>query len=316
MNANVQKFNQLVEETLVHRKHKWKQSESNWQEERNRSSGLPNEVRCFWSEDALPIRQAQVENPESTLARRNRLQVTDEVPQHFEEDALPRPPGLQRISKSQRSLNSTASSSSNSLMYQEMIKEQYELDRKASMEDTTEFRPCGGSSSNRGGRSDTDRYAGRSSSTHYSSSESGGVYGKPAYKRENGGSSYTSSATPAPRVAPLSGLETNCGIEKVAITHVPCGILENGTEKKSSPETHGGTLDFLRKELSDSVLAIKELETLFKNLEEDLDIQAHGFEADMEDLIRAKVEQEQRAIRAEDNLRNVKLKNANTAWIV
>ncbi|GKA61096.1 putative GBF-interacting protein [Tanacetum coccineum] len=68
--------------------------------------------------------------------------------------------------------------------------------------DTTEFRPRGGSSSNRGGRSGTDRYAGRSSSTHYSSSESGGVYGKPAYKRENGASSYTASATPAPRAAP------------------------------------------------------------------------------------------------------------------
>ncbi|PWA96335.1 myosin heavy chain-related protein [Artemisia annua] len=67
------------------------------------------------------------------------------------------------------------------------------------------------------------------------------------------------------------------------------------------------------KELSESVLAIKELETLVKNLEEDLDNQAHGFEADMEDLIRAKVEQEQRAIRAEDNLRKVKLQNANTA---
>ncbi|GKE44382.1 polyamine oxidase 2, partial [Tanacetum coccineum] len=53
--------------------------------------------------------------------------------------------------------------------------------------DTTEFRPCGGSSSNRGGRSDTNRYVGRSSSTHYSSSESGGVYEKPAYKRENRG---------------------------------------------------------------------------------------------------------------------------------
>nr|GEZ95811.1 hypothetical protein [Tanacetum cinerariifolium] len=78
---------------------------------------------------------------------------------------------------------------------------------------------------------------------------------------------------------------------------------DNGTIKKSSEETHGSTLDFLGKELPDSVLAIKELETLFKNLEEDLDIQAHEFEAYMEDLIRAKVEQEQRAIRAEYSLR-------------
>ncbi|GJW66813.1 RNA-directed DNA polymerase, eukaryota, reverse transcriptase zinc-binding domain protein [Tanacetum coccineum] len=77
-----------------------------------------------------------VKNPETTLARRNRLRVTpDEEPEHFGDDALPRPPGLQRISKSQRtSSNSTASSGSNPMMYQEFMKEQYELDRKAKME--------------------------------------------------------------------------------------------------------------------------------------------------------------------------------------
>ncbi|GKD50143.1 hypothetical protein Tco_1279119 [Tanacetum coccineum] len=74
------------------------------------------------------------QNPKSTLARRNRLWVTGEEPEHFGEDALPRPPGLQRISKSQRTgSNSTASSGSNPIMYQEMMKEQYELERKAKM---------------------------------------------------------------------------------------------------------------------------------------------------------------------------------------
>ncbi|GJU24900.1 DNA repair protein RAD51 homolog 2 isoform X1 [Tanacetum coccineum] len=68
------------------------------------------------------------------MVRRHRLRVTDEEPEHFGEDVLPRPPGLQRISKSQRSSNSTASSGSNPLMYQEMVKEQYELDRKAKIE--------------------------------------------------------------------------------------------------------------------------------------------------------------------------------------
>nr|GEV04251.1 hypothetical protein [Tanacetum cinerariifolium] len=38
----------------------------------------------------------------------HRLWVMDEEPEHFGEDALPRPPGLQRIFKSQRSSNSTA----------------------------------------------------------------------------------------------------------------------------------------------------------------------------------------------------------------
>nr|GEY83531.1 hypothetical protein [Tanacetum cinerariifolium] len=74
-------------------------------------------------------------NPESTLARKNRLRVIDEDPEHFGDDALPRPPGLQGIAKSQRYVsNSTASSGSNPMMYQEFMKEQYELGRKAKME--------------------------------------------------------------------------------------------------------------------------------------------------------------------------------------
>ncbi|KVH90106.1 EEIG1/EHBP1 N-terminal domain-containing protein [Cynara cardunculus var. scolymus] len=66
-------------------------------------------------------------------------------------------------------------------------------------------------------------------------------------------------------------------------------------------------------ELSESVLAIEELETHVKNLEKDLEDQGRGFEADLEDLMNAKVEQEQRAIHAEENLRKMKMQNANTA---
>ncbi|GKC35639.1 hypothetical protein Tco_1048023 [Tanacetum coccineum] len=74
-------------------------------------------------------------NPESTNARRNRFRVTDEEPEHFGDDALPRPPGLQQIAKvNVKGSNSTASSGSNPMMYQEFMKEQYELDRKAKME--------------------------------------------------------------------------------------------------------------------------------------------------------------------------------------
>ncbi|GJV16305.1 hypothetical protein Tco_1361628 [Tanacetum coccineum] len=55
-------------------------------------------------------------------------------PEHFGDDDLPRPPGLQRLAKSQRtSSNSTASSGSNPAAYQEFMAEQYELDRKAKM---------------------------------------------------------------------------------------------------------------------------------------------------------------------------------------
>ncbi|GKD96064.1 hypothetical protein Tco_1379961 [Tanacetum coccineum] len=107
MNASVQKFNQLVSKMLAH-------------------SGENDED---W------ITTHKWTNPESTNARRNRFRVTDEEPEHFGDDALPRPPELQRIAKSQRSgSNSTASSGSNPMMYQEFMKEQYELDRKAKME--------------------------------------------------------------------------------------------------------------------------------------------------------------------------------------
>nr|GEU44213.1 hypothetical protein [Tanacetum cinerariifolium] len=55
------------------------------------------------------------------------------IPEHFGEDALPHPPGPQRIAKSQRPSNSTASFSSDPTMFQEMLQQQYELDRKADM---------------------------------------------------------------------------------------------------------------------------------------------------------------------------------------
>lgn len=67
------------------------------------------------------------------------------------------------------------------------------------------------------------------------------------------------------------------------------------------------------KELSKSALDIKELESHIKILEEELENQANEFEVDLEELVRAKTEQEQRAIRAEDSLRKIRLQNANAA---
>nr|GEX25523.1 hypothetical protein [Tanacetum cinerariifolium] len=49
-------------------------------------------------------------NSESTNARRNRHRLTNNEPELFGDDELPRPTGLHRIAKSQRSSNSTASS--------------------------------------------------------------------------------------------------------------------------------------------------------------------------------------------------------------
>ncbi|GJZ18012.1 hypothetical protein Tco_0554135 [Tanacetum coccineum] len=127
MNRDVQKFNSLVQETLVMSG----ENDEDWltrvqilfkthagSELKHKSAWLFLKDRHKWK------------NSESTLARRNRLRVTDEEPEHFGEDVLPRPPGVQRIAKSQRSSNSTASSGSNPTMFQEMMQQQYELDRK------------------------------------------------------------------------------------------------------------------------------------------------------------------------------------------
>ncbi|GKD51314.1 hypothetical protein Tco_1280290, partial [Tanacetum coccineum] len=129
MNASVQKFNQLVSETLAHSR----ENDEDWitrvevlykthvgTEFKHKSAWVFLKGKHKWK------------NPESTNARRNCFRVTDDEPEHFGDDALHRPPGLQRIAKSQRSgSNSTASSGSNLMMYQEFMKEQYELDRKA-----------------------------------------------------------------------------------------------------------------------------------------------------------------------------------------
>ncbi|KAL9242831.1 hypothetical protein vseg_016791 [Gypsophila vaccaria] len=70
----------------------------------------------------------------------------------------------------------------------------------------------------------------------------------------------------------------------------------------------------LRSEESSGNLAtIKELETHIQELEEEMEKQVESFEADLEVVTRAKVDQEQRAIRAEEALRLVRWKNANTA---
>ncbi|XP_073055661.1 uncharacterized protein [Primulina eburnea] len=67
------------------------------------------------------------------------------------------------------------------------------------------------------------------------------------------------------------------------------------------------------KEFADSLVTISELEAHVKSLEEELEKQAQGFEADLEALTRTKIEQEKRAIRAEETLRKTRCQNANTA---
>ncbi|XP_023550486.1 myosin-3-like isoform X5 [Cucurbita pepo subsp. pepo] len=67
------------------------------------------------------------------------------------------------------------------------------------------------------------------------------------------------------------------------------------------------------KDFSDSLSTIKELEAHMQALEEELEQQAEKFVADLEDMTCAKIEQEQRAILAEEDLRKTRSRNASTA---
>lgn len=66
-------------------------------------------------------------------------------------------------------------------------------------------------------------------------------------------------------------------------------------------------------EFSQSLDSINDLESQVKSLEKELEKQGQHFEDDLEALTNAKVEQEQRAIRAEEALRKTRLSNANAA---
>ncbi|MFS7916676.1 putative NT-type C2 domain-containing protein [Helianthus anomalus] len=85
------------------------------------------------------------------------------------------------------------------------------------------------------------------------------------------------------------------------------------TELETQIESIEDDLKSKSKELSKSNLVIKELEFYIKNLEEVLKNQAHEIETDFKELMRSKIEQEQRAIRAEDDLRKMKLQNVSAA---
>nr|GEV81864.1 reverse transcriptase domain-containing protein [Tanacetum cinerariifolium] len=64
----------------------------------------------------------------------NETEVPTRNPKRFGDDELPRPPKKQRIAKSQRSINSSTGSGSNPTMIQDMLQQQYELDRAAKMD--------------------------------------------------------------------------------------------------------------------------------------------------------------------------------------
>ncbi|GJW00727.1 hypothetical protein Tco_1555978 [Tanacetum coccineum] len=75
------------------------------------------------------------QNPESTQARRTRGQLTEDEPEMFGDDAIPRPSGAPRKTKSQRSsASSSATSSSSKNRVTDLMQEQILIDREAKKE--------------------------------------------------------------------------------------------------------------------------------------------------------------------------------------
>nr|GEV81840.1 zinc finger, CCHC-type [Tanacetum cinerariifolium] len=75
------------------------------------------------------------QNPESTQARRTRGQVTEDEPEMFGDDAIPRPSGAPRKTKSQlSSASSSATSSSSKNRVTDLMQEQILIDREAKKE--------------------------------------------------------------------------------------------------------------------------------------------------------------------------------------
>ncbi|KAF2313270.1 hypothetical protein GH714_010096 [Hevea brasiliensis] len=92
-----------------------------------------------------------------------------------------------------------------------------------------------------------------------------------------------------------------------------CSSFANINELEAQIESLENELQKQSKAYSESLATINELQTYIKSLEDELEKQAEGFEADLEAVTCGKVEQEQRAIRAEEALRKTRWKNANTA---
>ncbi|KAK9293290.1 hypothetical protein L1049_021282 [Liquidambar formosana] len=110
-----------------------------------------------------------------------------------------------------------------------------------------------------------------------------------------------------------SKLEQKETQEQMDMENERSGYLVTIKELESHVETLETEIKKQAQELSDSFNTIKGLETQVRSLEKELEKQAEGFEVDLEAMTHTKIEQEQRAIRAEETLRKTRLNNANTA---
>ncbi|KAL1198339.1 hypothetical protein V5N11_026868 [Cardamine amara subsp. amara] len=84
-------------------------------------------------------------------------------------------------------------------------------------------------------------------------------------------------------------------------------------ELESQIEILEGKLKQQSLEYSECLITVNELESQVKELKKELEDQARAFDEDLDTMMREKTEQEQRAIKAEENLRKTRWKNAITA---
>ncbi|CAD5316162.1 unnamed protein product [Arabidopsis thaliana] len=101
--------------------------------------------------------------------------------------------------------------------------------------------------------------------------------------------------------------------EQLKIQYECSSSLVDVTELENQVESLEAELKKQSEEFSESLCRIKELESQMETLEEEMEKQAQVFEADIDAVTRGKVEQEQRAIQAEETLRKTRWKNASVA---
>uniref|UniRef100_A0A1J3FI41 C2 NT-type domain-containing protein n=1 Tax=Noccaea caerulescens TaxID=107243 RepID=A0A1J3FI41_NOCCA len=114
--------------------------------------------------------------------------------------------------------------------------------------------------------------------------------------------------------------EENCKHQSLQLEDQECSKREGNfsdsnviEELESQIEILEGKLKQQSMEYSECLITVNELEGQVKELKKELEDQSQAFDEDLDIMMREKTEQEQRAIKAEENLRKTRWKNAITA---
>lgn len=99
-------------------------------------------------------------------------------------------------------------------------------------------------------------------------------------------------------------------VEQKNMENERSGYIAAIKELEAQVERSEGTIEKQALQFSESFISIDELEMQVKDLEKKLEKQAKVFQDDLDTMAHAKAEQEQKAIQAEEVLRNTKLNNA------